>query len=154
VPEAQPVERNVRWAWPITFPLALIGLADSVYLTITHFRPKALACSASGHINCEKVTESAQSEIFGHIPVAIVGLAFFVVAVVVFSPWVWKRGNLTFDRLRLAGITASMGMVIYLITVEAHLHAICLYCTGVHIVTFLLFVTTLAAYLLRPLDVD
>jgi hypothetical protein len=27
-----------------------------------------------------------------------------------------------------------------------------LWCTGVHIVTFLLFLTVLAAYLLRPLD--
>jgi uncharacterized membrane protein len=150
VPE-QP-RRYVSWAWPITFPLALLGLADSIYLTITHFHKKLLACSATGHINCEKVTESSQSEIFGHIPVAIVGLVFFVIAVGVMSPWAWRLGNLTLDRLRLAGITASMGMVIYLIGVEAHLHAICLYCTGVHIVTFLLFVTTLAAYLLRPLD--
>lgn len=150
----EPAERNVRWAWPVTFPIALLGLADSIYLTITHFEPKALACSATGHINCEKVTESSQSEIFGHIPVAIVGLAFFVVVVAIMSPWAWKGGNLLLDRLRLAGITASMGMVIYLITVEAHLHAICLYCTGIHVVTFLLFVATLAAYLLRPLDAD
>lgn len=149
-----PKSRVVSWAWPVTFPLALLGLADSIYLTITHFHKAALACSASGHINCEKVTESAQSEIFGHIPVAIVGLVFFVIVVGAMSPWAWKHGNLMFDRLRLAGITASMGMVIYLLTVEAHLHAICLYCTGVHVVTFLLFITTLAAYLLRPLDAD
>ena len=142
----------MSWAWPITFPLSLLGLADATYLTITHFDPKTLKCAAHGHINCELVTQSAQSEIFGHIPVAIVGLAYFVLVVALCTPWAWLRGNLMFDRVRLAVMTAGMGMVIYLLSVEIHLKAICVYCTGVHIITFLIFLTTLAAYLLRPLD--
>jgi uncharacterized membrane protein len=155
VPDTTTPERSVRWGWPITFPLALIGLADAIYLTVAHFDTKVvLACSATSHVNCEKVTQSAQSEIFGHIPVSLLGAIYFVVGVAICSPWAWKYGNLWLDRIRLAGVTVGMGMVVYLVTVEAHLHAICLYCTGIHIVTFLLFVTILAAYLLRPLDAD
>ncbi len=155
MPDQPPPQRCVRWAWPITLPLALLGLADSIYLTVAHFDTKVvLACSATSHINCEKVTQSAQSEIFGHIPVSLIGAIYFLIGVAICTPWAWKRGNLLLDRIRLAGVTVGMGMVVYLVSVEAHLHAICLYCTGIHVITFLLFITILAAYLLRPLDAD
>lgn len=151
MPEAS---RNVRWAWPVAFPLALIGLGLSAYLTYAHYNTSVvLSCPASKHINCLKVTTSSQSEIFGHIPVAIAGLAYYVVMVALVSPWAWRASNPWIARLRNAGAVAGVGMVCYLVYVEAvQLKAICLYCTGVHAVTFLLFLTILAAYLLRPLD--
>jgi uncharacterized membrane protein len=149
-----PESPNVRWAWPISFPLAILGLADSAYLTYAHFNTKlVLACPDTGHINCTKVTTSAQSEIFGHIPVALAGLLYYVAVVALYSPWAWRVVNPWAWRLRLAAAVAGMGMVVYLVYVEAvQLKAICLYCTGVHVITFLLFLTILAAYLLRPLD--
>jgi uncharacterized membrane protein len=149
---AADAQQQPRWPALVTFPLVLLGLADSIYLTITHFDKAALVCHASGHINCELVTQSKYSEIFGHIPVAIAGLAYFVVLTVLCSPWVWRIRNLMIDRIRLALLVIGMGMVAYLLTAEVHLKAICLYCTGVHIITFFLFLTTLAAYLLRPID--
>jgi uncharacterized membrane protein len=134
-------ERNVRWAWPISFPLALLGLADSAYLTYAHFQHVKLVCSDNGAINCTKVTHSSQSEIFGHIPVALTGLLFYVAMVVLTSPWAWSAVNPWVGRLRLLGAVSGMGMVVYLVFVEAvQLHAICLYCTGVHIVTFALLI--------------
>jgi uncharacterized membrane protein len=147
--------RNVRWAAPLTFPIAVLGLALSAYLTYLHFSdPHTIPhCSESKHINCLKVTTSSQSEIFGHIPVAVTGLAYYVVMVALVSPWAWRAVNPWVGRLRLAGAIAGIGMVCYLVFVEAvQLKAICLYCTGVHTVTFLLFLAILAAYLLRPLD--
>lgn len=141
-----------RWPALVTFPLALLGLADSVYLTITHFDKHALVCKAGGHINCELVTQSKYSEIFGHIPVAILGLAYFVAVTALCSPWVWRIRDLWLDRARLAALVVGMGTVVYLLTAEARLHAICIYCTGIHIVTFGIFMTTLAAYLFRPID--
>jgi uncharacterized membrane protein len=148
-----PENNNVRWAWPITLPLALLGLADAIYLTVAHYDSSVqLVCRASSHINCEKVTESSQSEIFGHIPVSLTGAIYFLVMVALVTPWAWRAGGLWLTRIRLAAAVAGMGMVVYLVYVEAHLKAICLYCTGVHVITFLLFLTILAAYLLRPLD--
>jgi uncharacterized membrane protein len=148
-----PESRNVRWAWPISFPLSLIGLGISIYLTYTHYHPGALICKASGHVDCAKVTTSSQSEIFGHIPVAIAGLAFYAAMVILMSPWAWRAANPWIGRLRIASVVAGIGMVCYLVFAETvQIKAICLWCTGVHIVTFLLFLTVLAAYLLRPLD--
>jgi uncharacterized membrane protein len=131
--------------------VALLGLADSAYLTYTHFHPGALICQASGHINCAKVTTSSQSEIFGHIPVAIVGLVYFAVMTLLMTPWSWRIHNVWLDRFRLIATGGAMGMVIYLISVEIHLRAICEYCTGVHILNFLLFFGVLAAFLYRPI---
>jgi uncharacterized membrane protein len=150
---ARAVAHNVRWAPPITFVLSLAGLGASIYLTYTHFHPAALICHASSHINCAEVTTSSQSEIFNHIPVAIAGLAFYAGMVVLMSPWVWRIADPRIGWLRLAAVVTGIGMVGYLVYVEAvQIKAICLWCTGVHIVTFLLFFTVLAAYLLRPLD--
>lgn len=142
---------NARWAWWYSFPLAVLGLADSAYLTYTHFHPGALICKASGPVNCAKVTTSSESEIFGHIPVAIVGLVYFFFIALLMTPWAWQLRNEWVHRFRLAATGASMGMVIYLISVEIHLKAICEYCTGVHVINFLLFFVVLAAFLLRPI---
>lgn len=149
-----PEARNVRWALPVTLPLALIGLGLSIYLTYAHYNSKVvLSCPETGHINCLKVTTSSQSEIFGHIPVALTGLLYYVVMVALVSPWAWRAVNPWVWRLRLLGAISGVGMVCYLVFVEAvQLKAICLYCTGVHVITFLLFLSILAAYLLRPLD--
>jgi Vitamin K epoxide reductase family len=68
------------WFQLVTWFLSLAGLGVSIYLTIAHFTESKLAgCSESGLVNCTKVTTSAQSYVFG-IPVAVLGLAFFVVA--------------------------------------------------------------------------
>ena len=130
----------------------MLGLADSSYLTYTHFHPGALICKSGGTIDCAKVTTSSQSEIFGHIPVAVVGLVYFAVMTLLMTPWAWRMRNEWVHRFRLVATGGAMGMVIYLVAVEIHLKAICEYCTGVHILNFLLFFVVLAAFLLRPIE--
>ena len=153
MPEASaPAPVNARWAWKVSLPIALLGLADASYLTYTHFHPGALVCKASGHINCAKVTTSPESEIFGHIPVAIVGLVYFALMTLLMTPWAWQMRNEWVHRFRLVATGGAMGMVVYLVFVEIHLKAICEYCTGVHILNFLLFFVVLAAYLYRPIS--
>jgi uncharacterized membrane protein len=146
--------RSPRWAWWVSLPLAILALADSAYLTYAHFHPSlVIVCPASGHINCAKVTTSPQSEIFGHIPVSLTGLIYYVVMVTLVTPWAWRATNVWIARLRIAGAVAGLGMVVYLVYAETvEIKAICLFCTGVHLLTFLLFLVILAAYLLRPLD--
>ncbi|HVT21978.1 MAG TPA: vitamin K epoxide reductase family protein [Mycobacteriales bacterium] len=152
MPDA-PARPNARWAWWYSLPIAILGLGDSAYLTYTHFNGNKLAgCAAGGHVDCTKVTTSSFSEIFGHIPVAVVGLAYFFVMTLLMTPWAWQMRNEWVHRFRLAATGGAMGMVIYLIAVEIHLKAICEYCTGVHILNFLLFFVVLAAYLYRPIE--
>jgi len=134
--------------------LALAGLGVSIYLTIAHFTESALAgCSESGLVNCTKVTTSAQSYVFG-IPVAVLGLAFFVFAVAVMSPWAWRASRREIHLARIASLVVGIGFVLYLIYAELFtIGSICLYCTSDHVITFVLFVLTAfaaAAWGLKP----
>jgi uncharacterized membrane protein len=155
VVEDDPGQRGPAvWMQITTFVLALGGLGVSIYLTIAHFTESALAgCSEKGLINCTKVTTSPQSYV-AHIPVAVLGLAFFVFLVAIMSPWAWQARRREVHLLRVASMVVGIGMVIYLIYAEfIIIGSICLYCTSVHIITFLLFVLTAfgaAAWGLKP----
>jgi len=136
-----------------TLILSLCGLGVSIYLTIAHYDTKvALICSDKGLVNCEEVTTSPTSMVFGTIPVAVLGLAFYVFMVVVNSPlgWGWQAGprrrgwsgavQSAIPWARLGSLIVGMIFVLYLIYAELiDIGAICLWCTSVHVITFLLF---------------
>jgi uncharacterized membrane protein len=151
----EPAERGpAPWLQIATFVLALAGLGVSIYLTIAHFTESALAgCSESGLVNCTKVTTSPQSYVFG-IPVAVLGLAFFVFCVAIMSPWAWRASRREVHLVRIASLVVGIGFVLYLVYAELFtIGSICLYCTSVHVITFLLFVLTAfaaAAWGLKP----
>jgi uncharacterized membrane protein len=155
VPVAAVAAGPALWLQISTFALALAGLGVSIYLTIAHFTESTLAgCSETkGLVNCTKVTTSAQSYVFG-IPVAVLGLAFYLFAVVIMSPWAWRAARREIHLLRIASLVVGIGFVLYLLYAELFLiGSICLYCTSVHIITFVLFVLTMlgvAAWGLRP----
>ena len=131
------------WLQITTLVLALAGLGVSIYLTIAHFTESALAgCSESGLVNCTKVTTSPESYVFG-IPVAVLGLAFFVFGVAIMSPWAWQAARREIHLARIASLVVAIGFVLYLIYAELFtIGSICLYCTSVHVITFVLFVLT------------
>lgn len=129
-----------RWQPVTTLLLAAFGLGVSVYLTITHFDKVALVCSDRGAINCAKVTTSPQSVIFG-IPVAMLGLFYFVPMLALCLPVAWRSADRRVHLARLALALVGVGMVLYLLIAELFIiKAICLWCSSVHIATFLLFV--------------
>ncbi len=136
---------NLRWQPVATLLLGIFGLGVSVYLTITHFDKVALVCVSNGTINCEKVTTSPQSVIFG-IPVAMLGLVFFVPMIVLCLPAAWRSADRRIHLARLILSLAGVGMIVYLIIAELFIiKAICLWCSSVHLITFILFVIIVTA---------
>ena len=135
------------WLQVASFVLAILGLVISAYETYAHFNGSHLAgCPTGGNgtFDCTAVITSPQSMVFGVIPVAILGLLFYVAAVPLFSPWAWRMRRREVHLLRLGSVIVGMGFVMYLIYAELYqIGDICEYCTGVHIVTFLLFCITL-----------
>ncbi len=131
-----------RWIQLTALVLSLAGLGVSIYLTIVHFTsPKLLICSSNGTINCEKVLSSSQAMVFGVFPVAVLGLAFYVFMVAINSPWAWRSKLPVIWWTRVAAAVTGMGFVLYLIYAELiQIGNICLWCTSVHVITFLLFV--------------
>ena len=132
---------TLRWQPVTTLLLSLAGLGVSIYLTITHFDKAALSCPAGGgFINCAQVTTSPQSEIFG-IPVAMLGLVFFVPMLVLCLPAAWRSTNRVIHWGRLALAVTGVAMIIYLIIAELFIiKAICIWCTTVHVTTLALFI--------------
>ncbi len=135
------------WLQLTTFALAIAGLGVSIYMTIEHFTGNTtLACSATGTFNCDAVTTSPESMVFGVFPVAVLGLAFYAFMVAATSPWAWRSSRREIALARLGSVIAGVGFIIYLIFVELfQVRFICLWCTGVHIITFLLFALVMFA---------
>ena len=133
---------RLRWQPLTTLILSVIGLGVATYLTIVHFDTKVTLSrpAGGGIINCEKVTTSAESYLFG-IPVAVLGLAFFVPMIVLCLPVAWRSTVRPVHWARLALATTGVAMIIYLISAELlRIKAIRLWCTSVHVITFALFV--------------
>jgi uncharacterized membrane protein len=140
VEEAQPAAPPL-WFQLTTWILSLAGLGVSIYLTIAHYNTAVtLACPATSTINCEKVTTSPELLVFG-IPVAVLGLAFYVFLAVVNSPWAWRITWPPLRWARVGSVVVGILFVLYLIYAEMFsIRAICLWCTSVHVITFALFV--------------
>jgi uncharacterized membrane protein len=113
---------------------------DAGYLAFEHLTASAtLACSESGIVNCAKVTTSSYSTV-GGIPVAFLGLGYFVVMAVLCSPVVYRAARPQLRLLRLGAAATGVVMMLYLLWVELFaLDAICLWCTGVHVFTLVMF---------------
>ncbi len=127
--------REALWVEPSAFTLSLIGVGLSTYMTVAHFTEATiLACSGSGELSCTAVTTSAQSRMLG-VPVALLGLGYFVVMSVLLSPPLWRRGArwLVISRTVLAA--AGMVFVFWLIAAELLIIGhVCLWCSGIHVV--------------------
>lgn len=128
------------WLPWVSVAVSLAGLGASTYLTLAHYTTASiLACNSTGLVDCAAVTTSPQSMALG-IPVAVLGVGWFVAMVGLSLPGAWRttvRWVLP-ARMALAGV--GMAFVLYLVYAELLvLHHICLWCTSVHVLTFVLF---------------
>jgi uncharacterized membrane protein len=72
---ARPASARRKYFYAIAALLSLIGLADSVYLTVEHLAGRSVPCTITG--GCEEVLRSAYATV-GGIPLAGIGaLAYF-----------------------------------------------------------------------------
>jgi uncharacterized membrane protein len=153
-----------RWLRWTALALSLIGVGLSIYLTISHLNGgRGLICSNKGLVNCEAVTTSPESKLFGIFPVAELGLAFYFFMAVINLPWAWRPEwrwlplhgpraearqralSVAAWRIRLGAVILGVLFILYLVYTELiTLRTICLWCTYVHITTFVLFVILIA----------
>jgi uncharacterized membrane protein len=112
----------------------------AIYLTIEHFDTAlTLACPDTGRINCQRVTTSQYSHLAG-MPVAVLGVVYFVVALVLLTPQAWHSNSVAIRWARIGWVSVGALMVLYLVWAEFFgVNAICLWCTTIHVITFLLF---------------
>lgn len=99
----------------------VIGIADGAYLTVSHFVPSALKCPTLGAlVNCEKVTTSNLSTIFG-VPLAVLGLIWFVASLLFLL--------LGYNRIiKNIWMILGLGGIGYSIAAQIAIGKICVYC--------------------------
>ena len=140
------------WVPAASLFLCVAGLAVAGYLTYQHYNTSVtLACPSTGAIDCVKVTTSSYSSLFG-IPVALLGLLYFAAMTPLNLPVAWRSPVLAVRWRRLGASLAGVVFVVYLVWAELfRIDAICLWCTGVHTITLLLFfVISFGTALLGP----
>ena len=132
------------WAWPLSLVCSLAGLGVAAYLTAVHYSTHVtLACSATGLINCERVTTSPQAEVAG-VPVAVLGVAWFAVMGALGTPRAWRSDAAAIRFARVAWVVAGVAMVLHLLYAELfQIDAICLWCSAAHLLVGLLFAIVL-----------
>ncbi|HWD25343.1 MAG TPA: vitamin K epoxide reductase family protein [Acidimicrobiales bacterium] len=133
---------SVSWSIrkSVVLVASLVGLGISIYLTLVHYdHSLTLSCPSTAVFNCATVQHSPQAVIFG-VPVAVLGLPFFVVMVALALPYAWRIPSIRVAQLRLAASVVGLGFAFYLVYTELFtIHAICLWCSGVHVLTFIIF---------------
>jgi len=128
----------LRWLAGTTLVLSVIGLAGSVYLTIAHFSHIVLTCPEMG--SCNRILTSNTSHFLG-IPVPVLGLAYFAPMLLLCLPAAWRSGDRRIHIARLVLAVLGIGMVIYLFIEELFIiQALCVWCSVIHFVGFVLFV--------------
>ena len=130
------------WLSATTLFLSAVGLAGSVYLTITHFAHISLVCPEEG--SCNRILTSNTSHFLG-IPVPILGLAYFVPMLLLCLPAAWRTLDRRVHLTRLILSIFGIAVVIYLFIQELFvIQALCVWCSVIHFVGFLLFVIIVA----------
>lgn len=129
--------------WVLMAALALVGLADSLYLTWYHYDPAVRACFAVG--GCETVNGSRFATLAG-VPVALIGVAGYLLIAGALGARRWGpppvRRPARYATYALAA--AGTAFALYLTAIEAFvLHAYCTWCLiSAAVITGLTFVAT------------
>jgi uncharacterized membrane protein len=127
--------------------LALIGLADSLYITGSEVTDTPLVCGINGLSGCNVVAQSPYAQLFG-IPLGVYGVAFYALLFILAAlPLVFKyRGaEMILFILTAGGAVSSLifiGIQVFLIK------ALCIYCLVSAAVSFLAFAVALP--LMKP----
>lgn len=124
--------------------VALIGFADSSYLTLEHFQGRIPPCTVG--ISCEAVLTSAYSEIAG-LPVALLGAIYYLLVLIGVFAYFESRNQRIFKItliLTTAGFLASLAFVYIQVFV---LHSYCQYCLLSALTSTILFVSAMHIFL-------
>ena len=126
--------------------VALLGLADAIYLTVHHYNATAVPCGLTG--GCEMVLTSAYATLFGQ-PLGLYGAAAYFLAFAL--AFLAAYGNDT--AWKLFGLLATVMMAFsgWLIFVQAYyINAYCQYCLLSALTSTTLFVLFIVSLVVKP----
>jgi len=128
--------------------LALAGLFNSIYLSVSHYRVYtdigySSFCAISQSINCDTVSQSSYS-IFLNVPVpvwGVIGYTFFLL----FLPLAWSTAaekKRIWSLLCLVSLIFSLSSIILALIATVKIHSHCIMCLFSHGINFMLLFYT------------
>ena len=125
---------------------AVVGLAVSTYLTVSHYQGVPLACTVNSLVDCAAVTSSSFSVIpTTSIPISILGMAWSVISGGLAAVVIWRSPGALITWIQALWGAAGMLFVLYLVYAELLvIHRICEWCTVLHIAVLITFLMGLA----------
>ena len=128
----------------ILFLVALIGFADSSYLTLEHYQGRIPPCTTTA--NCDLVLTSSYSSIAG-LPVALLGSIYYLLILIgLFAYFESRNINILKSTLlfTVAGLLASMVFVFIQVFL---LRSYCQYCLLSALTSTILFAGAMHIFL-------
>ncbi len=116
--------------------LGFLGLLDASYLTFNHYSGESLKCLVVS--GCDVVTTSSYSVWFGFLPVALLGVLFYFITLLM-AFLVYETGSLQFKKILfswsvLGGLVASWFLYVQAFLIEDY----CSYCLISFVLTMLI----------------
>jgi len=130
--------------WPVA-AIALSGLVDSVYLSVSHYRVHTdmgyhSFCAVSKAINCDTVSQSRFS-IFLNVPVpvwGIFGYLFFMVLLVFVSKTATQEKSRLWPTLFMVALCFSLYSIVLALISTFYIRSYCIMCIASYAVNLLL----------------
>ena len=151
---------EVRSAVVIAFlVIALLGFADSAFLTVEHYRGVIPPCTTEG---CDTVLTSQYSDIFG-IPVSLLGSFYYLMIAIGSFIYLESRhgrgevAKIHSSILKWTFMTTALGfgMSLWFVYLQAFvIHAWCQYCLGSAATSTALFVVSILILRARLIPTD
>lgn len=120
----EPRAKSRKGLYGVAAVIALLGLADGIYLTVEHVTGRTAQCIASS--GCQDVLSSKYAA-FGPVPLAAIGaLAYFsAFSLALLAAFGYARCRTLFALL----VSVMFGVTLWLLYLQAFvLHAFCDYC--------------------------
>jgi uncharacterized membrane protein len=125
--------------------IAVVGFGVAVFLTTVHYSGGGLACTTTSFVNCDAVTHSIYSTVWGtQIPITIPGMLWFLVSGALAAYARWGTAPRWLAPVHLLWAALAIVFALYLVYAEVVLvHELCEWCTAVHLLILATLLLTL-----------
>jgi len=151
--ESENTQKKSIWYPLVLAVLSFVGVIDSAYLSYTRFTDTEIVCGAiQGLSGCNVVAASPFSELFGIIPLAYLGLFFYLVILVLSILLFVDQKNI---KKRALLVLTGLGFLssVYFLYLQAFvIFAFCIYCVISAAISTLLFGIAIVWYFTSKIE--
>ncbi len=115
-----------KWLAVTLLVLAMIGILDAGYLTVTHYTGASTICYSL--TKCDQVLQSQYAMVFGVIPLALIGLLYYATLLALLILYVRQpRPELWYLLMGILSFAFLVSLILVYLQFFV-IHALCLYC--------------------------